>query len=55
MSAIMPGKKLFTVRNVAVRVPSMGERHSSSVICSVGPGRVQPAYGGQRVSGEKDE
>src|SRR5262249_27095991 len=34
----MPGRTLLSVRNVAVRFPSMDARHPSSVVSSIGPG-----------------
>jgi hypothetical protein len=40
LRSFMPGRKLLIVRNVAVRLPSIDARHSSSLVCSIGPGLV---------------
>src|SRR3977135_366088 len=41
LRSFMPGRKVLIVRNVAVRLPSRDARHSSSVVCSSGPGLVK--------------
>jgi hypothetical protein len=38
LRSFMPGRKVLIVRKVAVRLPSRDARHSSSVVCSSGPG-----------------
>src|SRR6516225_9680983 len=39
--SFMRGRKLLIVRKVAVRLPSIDARHSSSLVCSMGPGVVK--------------
>ena len=41
-NSIMPGRKLFSVRKVAVRLASTVECHSSSEVCASGPGHALP-------------
>src|SRR5262245_12232983 len=41
LRSFMCGRKLLMVRKVAVRLPSIDARHSSSLICSIGPGVVK--------------
>jgi hypothetical protein len=38
--SIIPGRNVFKVRNVAVRLPSTAECHSSSLSSCTGPGRA---------------
>src|ERR1700730_1037719 len=41
LRSFMLGRKVLIVRNVAVRLPSRDARHSSSLVCSSGPGLVK--------------
>src|SRR5262245_27925552 len=51
LRSFMPGRKLLIVRKVAVRLPSTDARHSSSLVCSMGPGVVKlpPGIGHEDV------
>jgi len=53
LRSFMRGRKLLIVRKVAVRLPSIDARHSSSLVCSIGPGVVKlpPALAMRMSSG----
>src|SRR5262249_19464818 len=41
LRSFLRGSKLLIVRKVGVRLPSIDARHSSSLVCSIGPGVVK--------------